>query len=132
MTTIARFNWTIKGDTQDKDVVHKNDIRWDYSTGGFAMCNGVEAYAQTIEAVVLTVKGELVTQRDFGIPYFSTIFDNNSRANEWATAVTEIVSALDFVDSIDSFDYAYDPKDKAMHYQMTVTTKDGNTVVAEG
>lgn len=125
MTTIARYNWT------DSDGEHKNDIRWDADTGGLAMCGGKEAYAQTIEAVVLTVRGELITRRNYGVPYFSTVFDRRAFTEKWANAVQEIVSGLSFVSSIDSFEYEYDEKRKVMTYSMSVTTSDGSQVVAE-
>lgn len=129
MTTIARYNWI---DENNPQVEHKNDIKWDYSTGGIAMCSGNEAYAQTIEAVILTIRGELVTQRNAGIPYFSTVFSSQNLAPEWANAVKEAVLALDFVFSIDNFEYEFDEKTKTMHYQMGITTTDGASVIAEG
>ena len=122
MRTIARYDW------EDSDGTHKNDIKWDSFSGGLSMCEGIDAYAQTIEAVVKTVRGELITNREYGIPYFSTIFDGQSYAQAWAESVQTAVSALDFVSSIDSFEYEYDEKRKYMTYKMSVTTNDGNTV----
>lgn len=122
MTTIARDDWT------DGDGTHKNDIKWDAATGGFAMCDGLEAYAQTIEAVIKTVQGELITRRNYGIPYFTTIFSGKIYADEWAEAVQEAVKGLNFVLSLDSFEYQYDEKRKYMTYKMSVTTMDGNTL----
>ena len=125
MTTIARFEWE---DSDDSDGVHKNDIRWDYGSGGFAMCDGITAYAQTIEAVVKTVRGELITRRNYGIPYFSTIFSGQVYADEWARAVQDAVADLDFIESIDLFEYKYDQRRKVMTYRLEVTTTDGNNV----
>ena len=122
MTTIARYDW------EDKNGSHKNDIKWDESTGTLATCSGIEAYAQTIAAVVLTVRGELVTKQEAGIPYFSTIFVSKNYADQWASEVIDAVRALDFVSSIDSFTYEYDEKRKWMTYKMSVTTKDGSSV----
>ena len=135
ITTIARFNWTEKDengnpiiDDDGKPIVHKNDIRWDEDTGGFAMCSGLDAYAQTIEAVVKTVHGELITKINYGVPWFSTIFNSRVYAEEWAQSVRDIVLALDFVSSIDSFVYEYDRSRKCMTYTMSVTTTDGSNV----
>lgn len=127
MATIARYNWVDKDGTE-----HKNDIRWDDINGGFAMCDGYEEYAQTIEAVVKTVLGELQTDREYGIPYFTTIF-NNRRNNEiWEAAVRERVSELPFVRQIDSFEYQYDDMRHYLTYKMQVTVLDGTTITAEG
>lgn len=130
MTTIARYTWDeqILEDGQIRVLSHKNDIKWDKSTGSIAMCNGLESYAQTIEAVVKTVKGELITQRNYGIPYFTTIFCSKYYADEWANAVKESVSALDFVSSIDTFEYTYDDTRKIMRYKLAVTATDGSSV----
>ena len=122
MTTIARFDFV------DDEGEHKNDIRWDPQTGSFAMCEGLDAYAQTIEAVVKTVYGEIITRRNYGIPYFSTVFNNRIYAREWASAVTSAVSELDFVVSIDDFQYEYDTNRKCMTYTLSVTTTDGTPV----
>ena len=122
--TIARYNW------QDKlsGDVHKNDIRWDYDAGGFALCTGLDAYAQTIEAAIKTVYGEMITKRRYGVPYFSTIFDSRKYVQNWASSVTKVVSELDFITSINSFVYEYDKNRKCMTYKMSVTTRDGNFV----
>lgn len=122
MTTIARFEF------EDDYGIHKNDIRWDASTGSLAMCDGIEAYSQTLEAVIKTVQGELITRRNYGIPYFTTIFSSKIHADEWAQAVRSAVETLDFVVSIDSFEYEYDQERKIMTYSLSVTTTDGTPV----
>lgn len=122
MITVARFEF------EDADGIHKNDIRWDAATGSLAMCDGIEAYAQTLEAVIKTVQGELITRRNYGIPYFTTIFSSKIYADEWAQSVISAVESLDFVVSIDSFEYEYDQKRKIMTYSLSVTTTDGTPV----
>ena len=122
MTTIARYDW------EDSEGTHKNDIQWDFATGGFAMCDGLEAYAQTLEAVIKTVRGELVTKRSYGVPYFSTIFASKVHVDEWAEAVKTVVSSLDFISSIDVFEYKYDDSRKVLTYKLGVTTTDGTPV----
>lgn len=127
MTTVARYNWT------DADgIVHKNDIRWDPATGGLAMCSGLEAYRQIIESVVKTIRGEIESRLNYGIPYFSTIFDHRRYAPQWEVAVKNAVLALDFVKEISSFEYTFDARRKYLTYKMEVVTTDGGIVeVAE-
>lgn len=122
MQTIARYDW------EDSEGTHKNDIQWDFPTGGFAMCNGLEAYAQTLEAVVKTVQGEIITKRNYGIPYFTTIFASKVHVEEWAEAVKTVVSNLDFISSIDVFEYEYDDFRKVLTYKLGVTTTEGENV----
>ena len=123
MTTIARFDFV-----DALGEVHKNDIKLDPATGSIAMCAGIEAYAQTLEAVIKTVKGELITNQDYGVPYFTTIFDSRVYADEWAEAVKNIVASLDFISSIDLFEYEYDQNRKIMTYRLEVTTTNGEQV----
>lgn len=136
MSTIARYNWEEKvldpatGETIA--VSHKNDIFWDSSTGDLATCDGYEEYAQTIEAVVKTVYGELVTNREYGIPYFTTIFNDRRHNDAWEAAVRAAVHQLSFVQSIRSFEYQYDDVRHYLTYRMEVVVSDGTTVVAEG
>jgi len=136
MSTIARFNWenTVTDDATGKEIVvsHKNDIRWDPVSGGFEMCEGNEEFAQTIEAVVKTVLGELQTNRDYGIPYFTTIFNDRRHNDIWESAVREAVEALPFVVRINSFEYEYDEARLVLTYQMEVTVSGGEVVIAAG
>ena len=122
MATVARFNWSENG------VEHKNDIRWDAANHGFAMCDGYEEYAQTIEAVVKTVLGELQTNREYGIPYFSTIFRDRRHNKIWEGAVRDAVSELSFVHEINSFEYEYDEKRMYLTYTLVVTVDDGRVI----
>lgn len=125
MMTIARADWV------DKDGVgHKNDI---YLNGTqFAMVSGKEAYAQVLESVIKTVRGELLLNRGFGIPYFRTVFNDNFHLESWAVAVREMVSSLDFIESIDSFEYDYDFQKRRLTYVLKVTTtRDGQVVISE-
>ena len=122
MATVARFNWSENG------VEHKNDIRWDAANHGFAMCDGYEEYAQTIEAVVKTVLGELQTNREYGIPYFSTVFRDRRHNEIWERAVRDAVSELSFVQEINSFEYEYDEKRLYLTYTLVVTVDDGRVI----
>lgn len=121
MTTIARADWV------DEDGVgHKNDI---YLHGTqFAMSSGKEAYAQILESVIKTVKGELLLNRGFGIPYFRTVFNDNFHLESWAVAVREMVLSLDFIEAIDTFEYEYDFHKRKLTYVLKVTTTDDGQV----
>ena len=124
---IARANRIDKNDPNPETKDHKNDI-W-FENGGFAMCSGKEAYAQTIEAVILTVYGEIQVDIEYGIPYFSSIWTSSRAQNRWAIAVRSAVNELSFVESIDDFTYSLDPKTHIFNYSLTVTTTEGTTVV---
>ena len=124
---IARANWIDTSDPNQETREHKNDI-W-FEDGGFAMCSGKEAYAQTIEAVIKTVYGEIQVDREYGIPYFSTIWTSARAQDRWAIAVRSAVNELEFVESIDAFTYSLDPQTHVFNYSLTVTTTDGTTVV---
>ena len=132
MSTVARFEWEDREYNPDtgeyETIVHKNDIRWDPENGGFAMCDGKEEYAQTIAAAILTVRGEIVTMQNYGIPYFTTVFTSRNLTPAWARAVRRIVLGLPFVRNIEEFTYEFDNKRKVLKYYLAVSTKDGETV----
>ena len=127
---VARADWIDDSDSDTETRDHKNDI-W-YENGSFAMCEGKESYAQTIEAVIKTIYGELQTNREYGIPYFDTIWANARLKDRWASYVRRAVSALPFVESINSFTYDVDSRTYDFNYSLTVTTTDGTTATAEG
>lgn len=133
MLTIARKNWT------DPDgTVHKNDIymvpfigadgKTQYSLAAVA---DLEAYEQTLEAVVETMKGELQLDTEAGIPYYETIFESRRNIELWAAAVRKAVLAKPFVQSIDDFTYAFNPSTGTLAYELDVTTDLGDLVVTK-
>ena len=132
MSTIARYNWedkVIDPETgKEESVIHKNDIRWDAANHGFAMCDGYEEYAQTIEAVVKTVLGELQTNREYGIPYFTTVFRDRRHNEIWESAVRDAVANLSFVREIISFEYEYDETRLYLTYTLEVSVDDGRVI----
>lgn len=132
MLTLARKNWT------DPDgTLHKNDIymvsyvgadgKTRQSLGAVA---DLDAYTQTLEAVVETLKGELQLDTDAGIPYFETIFASNRYIDEWAMSVRNAVRAKPFVVSIDYFEYDFNPTLNKLSYEMDVTTDIGSVTVS--
>ena len=128
MVTIARKSWT------DQDgLIHKNDIFAVPFTGAdgkthysLAACSGLEAYAQALEAVVQTLRGELQLDTEAGIPYFETVFASNQLIGQWAEAVRDAVKAKPFVKSIDGFVYSFDSSEGKLNYRLAVTTDIGD------
>lgn len=97
--------------------------------GQLAMCDGKVAYAQIIEAAVLTVKGELQFDTEQGIPYFDTIFRSPKRAALWKAYVVDRVKQFSFVSSITQFDYTFDYKNHVINYEMRVNTDKGKVTI---
>jgi len=122
--TIARKDWT-EGNGSDV-VAHRNDIY--LVDGQFAFVSDYEAKAQTLESVIKTVRGEMQLNNKFGVPYFSTVFQDNFHLEMWATAVRSIVASLGFIDSISEFKYEYDFANKRLTFSLTVVTNDGEEV----
>lgn len=126
---IARKNFIDKTDTDPEMQNHKNDI-W-YENGGFATCSGKEAYAQTIEAVIKTLYGEIQVDREYGIPYFNTIWTSVTMLDRWALAVRNAVSELPFVIEIVSFTYSVDSQAHQVNYALEVKVDTGEVVLVE-
>ena len=122
--TMARKDWLEVRD--GVPVEHRSDVY--LVDGQFAFVNGKESHKQTIESVIETVKGELQLDNGFGVPYFTTVFQDNFHLEMWATAVREMVSGLDFVESIEGFDYEYDFSMKKLTFALTVKTEDEGTI----
>ena len=136
MLTIARKNWVEVKD--GKRIVHKNDIYLVPYTGAdgkthysLAACADLDAYAQTIEAVVETMRGELQLDTAAGIPYFETIFASTRYIDQWAAAVRRAVLAKSFVQSIDDFTYNFNPSTGTLSYKLDLTTDLGDLVVSQ-
>lgn len=133
MLTLARKSWT----DPETGTLHKNDIypvsyvgadgKTHQSLGAVA---DLDAYTQTLEAVVETVKGELQLDTEAGIPYFDTIFASNRLIDEWAMAVRRAVLAKPFVVSIDDFTYDFNPTLNKLSYELDVTTDIGSVTVS--
>ena len=75
-----------------------------------------------------TVLGELQTNREYGIPYFSTIFRDRRHNEIWEDAVRDAVSELSFVQEINSFEYEYDENRLYLTYTLVVTVDDGRVI----
>lgn len=99
------------------------------NAGQLAMCDGKLAYAQILEAAILTVKGELQLDEERGIPYFSTIFRSQRRANQWKNLVIRRVMEFDFVKSVLNFSYSVDNRNHVINYSMSVSTDIGTATL---
>lgn len=96
------------------------------STGQIAMCTGKECHAQIIEAVILTLKGEIQLNTELGIPYLTTVFESKRFVKDWAMAVRKAITAFDWVYSIESFTYEFEGT-KLLYNLEVQTIEDGQT-----
>lgn len=97
--------------------------------GQLAMCDDKVAYAQIIEAAILTIEGELQFDTKQGIPYFDTIFNSPRRAALWKAYVINRTKEFSFVKSIIDFDYTISYSSHTVNYKMTVSTDAGIVIV---
>lgn len=114
-TTIAR---------NDKHDIYLNN-------GKIAMTEGKEAYAQIIEAAILTVKGEVPYDSTAGIGYFETCFRNPNYIPLWEEEVKKKVSSFPFVNAIQEFSSEFNPQTHKLSYSITISTDDGTIVVGQ-
>lgn len=71
--------------------------------GNIALASGKEAYAQIVNAKMRTTLGELQLDMRKGLPYFETVFSNAALLDIWRASAVEMLEALPFVISVDSF-----------------------------
>lgn len=112
-----------------KESVGTRDISIGPS-GVFVIANELESYADIINSIISTLKGEIRLDANAGIDYFGTIFTSVSRQNIWEHFVREAVEGLEFVKSISRFTSKYIPRSKTMEYEMTVITDFGEVEVS--
>lgn len=93
--------------------------------GQLAMADGRIAQAQTIQAAILTVKGELQFDTERGIPYFETIFLDPSKINLWRAYVIDRVRGFDWVTDVIELTQKYDAKNNVINYNLKIATDDG-------
>lgn len=98
--------------------------------GRLAMCEGLEAYRQILEAAIRTQRGELVLDVDRGIPYFETVFDRPQNVYLWADAVKKRTKQFPWVEEIVSFDYDIDHANHVLTYTMKVKTDIGTITLS--
>lgn len=98
--------------------------------GVFAIAGERDSYADIINSIVSTLKGEIRLDANVGIDYFGTIFTSVSRQNIWEHFVREAVEGLEFVKSISKFTSKYTQSTKTMEYEMTVITDFGEVEIS--
>lgn len=93
------------------------------------MADGRIAQAQTIQAAILAVKGELQYDTEQGIPYFETIFDHPNKIDLWRAYVIDRVRKFEWVTDIINFTHEFDYTNKTINYKMQVATNEGLVTV---
>lgn len=86
---------------------------------------GKNAYADILEAAILTVQGELIYNVNQGIPYFDTAFLSPTYLAVWASRVQDRIRQFGFVKGIESFDYEFDAENSKVDYTARIMTDEG-------
>jgi len=89
-------------------------------TGQLRTVEGIDAYAQIINAKMRTVRGECELNLDAGLPYFDTIFMSPRNRDIWMSEARSMIGELPFVISIKSFETEF--TDNTLYYIMQVIT----------
>lgn len=99
------------------------------STGQIAMVESKNCHAQIIEAVILTLLGELQLNTERGIPYLETIFESRMYLEQWRSAIKRSINKFDWVRLIEEFNTEF--KGSTLLYSMTIITEDGERIVID-
>lgn len=89
-------------------------------TGQLRTVEGIDAYAQIINAKMRTVRGECALNTKAGLPYFDTIFLSPRNRDIWMSEVRSMITELPFVISIKSFETEF--TDNVLYYVMQIIT----------
>ena len=92
-----------------------------------ALVYGKEAYAQIVNAKMRTVLGELPLDVNGGLPYFQTVFKDANLLSIFESEVIKMLSELDFVKEIKSFDCNIE--DGVLYYTTEILTDSGEIKV---
>ena len=103
-----------------------NDIYLD-GNNNIVVAEDKDALSNVIRNVVLTDRGELQFNLNYGIPYFSTIFSSGANLPMWKYYVIDAVSSLDFISGVVNMDY--NVSDGVLSYSITVQSNIGNFTV---
>lgn len=101
----------------------KNDIY--IEKGGLALSEDAEAKCDIIESIVLTQQGELQFDPEGGVDYFGSVFQSAQYIDLWAAQVRTIIEALDWVQSVENFEYHFDAPTSSLYWSMEVLSVDG-------
>ena len=92
--------------------------------GGLAILHDADAQCEVIEAILQTQQGELQFDEDRGIDYFGTVLQSPTYIDFWAAQVQEKILELDFVSTIEDFEYRFDSESSTLYWSMTVVNTD--------
>ena len=79
-----------------------------------------DAQCAVIESILQTQRGELQFDENGGIDYFGTVLQNPNAIKFWAAQVTSKIEELDFVSSVEDFQYRFDAATSTLYWSMTV------------
>lgn len=96
-------------------------------SGQMKMVEGIDAYAQIINAKMRTVRGECALNTRAGLPYFETVFTSSRNRDIWISEARSMVLGLPFVMSIKSFDTEF--TDGVLYYVMQIVTDLGEVYI---
>ncbi len=105
-----------------------NDLFID-AGGSIAIVSDIDALANISKNAVLTNRGELTYNVQFGIPYMNTIFADVANTDIFQASIIQTLESLDGVERISSF--AFEINNGIYSYQVEETTEFG-TVVLNG
>lgn len=104
-----------------------NDLYLDGSRQ-LAMGEDIDAAVQTVQNKLNTLKGEIQLDIDKGIPYFETIFNQQTPdLSSWESYMIEEAEKVDGVIRVESMITRV--KDNQLTYEMTIRTKYGLTQI---
>ncbi len=121
VTSLDRRAWR-----DNQGNAHIDDIAVD-DAGGISRVYGKNAYAQILEAIIKTQRGEIILDLQRGVPYRETIFVSAAYRAQWEREVLAAIEACPFVQSIISSEFTYGQS--TAHYSVTVQTDDGEVSV---
>lgn len=81
--------------------------------------------AQKVRSVLNTIQGEVISDPDFGIPYFTDIFVKPVNLGQVASVFKTAILNVDGVDSLLSFDFDFDSSTRKYILNFSVNTEYG-------
>ena len=107
---------------------NNNDLYVD-AGGSIAIVSDIDALANISKNAVLTNRGELTYNVQFGIPYMETIFADLANTDIFQASIIQTLESLEGVERISSF--SFEINNGIYSYQVEETTKFG-TVILNG
>lgn len=105
-----------------------NDLYID-GTNGLAMGSDLTALVQAVQNTVNTLKGEIQLDTTLGVPYFETVFNQQSPdISVWESYMIEEVEKLDGVERVNSITTRV--ANNTLTYEMNILTIYGGATVS--